>query len=185
MHMNELTEKSSTRNMKKDLRQIVAAGRRHSYQLLFLFAAIVFALLPAVALASTGQAGRAYTFKTLNNNADPTFNQLLGINNHGVIAGYFGSGATGHPNKGYTLSPPYGQGNYKNENFPGSVQTQVFGINNNPSATTVGFWVDANGNNFGFAKQGATFTNVAAPTASPTTSTAVGRRAGSFCRQST
>jgi hypothetical protein len=161
MHMDELTEKSSTRNMKKDLRQIVAAGRRHSYQLLFLFAAIVFALLPAVALASTGQAGRAYTFKTLNDNADPTFNQLLGINNHGVIAGYFGSGATGHPNKGYTLSPPYGQGNYKNENFPGSVQTQVTAINN--LRYTAGFWVDGSGNNFGFIEWNGIFTSYKNP----------------------
>src|SRR5579885_3695116 len=44
------------------------------------------------------------TFQTLDNAADPTFNQLLGINNTGVIAGYFGSGAAGHPNKGYLLS---------------------------------------------------------------------------------
>src|SRR5207302_11059160 len=102
MHKDGLTEKSSTRDTKKDLRQSLAAGRRLSYRLICLFAAIVFALLPTVALASSGQAGRSYTFKTLNDNADPTFNQLLGINTHGVIAGYFGSGATGHPNKGYT-----------------------------------------------------------------------------------
>ena len=47
---------------------------------------------------------------------------------HNVIAGYFGSGAAGHPNKGYLLNPPYGQGNYVNENFPGSAQTQVTGL---------------------------------------------------------
>src|SRR5215469_7949594 len=58
----------------------------------------------------------AYTFTTLDNQADPTFNQLLGINSHNVIAGYFGSGGIGHPNKGYLLKPPYGQGNYVNEN---------------------------------------------------------------------
>lgn len=70
--------------------------------------------------------------------ADPTFKQLLGINNDGVIAGYFGSGmpAGTHPNKGYTLDLPYGQGNYVNENFPGSRQTQVTGIND--KGTTVG-----------------------------------------------
>jgi hypothetical protein len=89
-----------------------------------------------------------YNFTTLDDQADPTFNQLLGINNDGVIAGYFGSGADGHPNKGYTLSRPYGQGNYKNENFPGSVQTQVTAINQH--GQTAGFWVDGNGNNFGF-----------------------------------
>jgi probable HAF family extracellular repeat protein len=102
-------------------------------------------------------------FTTLNDNADPTFNQLLGINNDGKIAGYFGSGtpATVHPNKGYTLNPPYGQGNYVNENFPGSQQTQVTGINNNDR--TVGFWADANGNNFGFVDHDGQFTNVVDP----------------------
>src|SRR5439155_22805882 len=114
MHMDVLTEKSSTSDMKKGHRQ---AGRRISYQLLFLFAAIVLALLPAAALANS-QAATAYTFTTLNDQRDPTFNQLLGINNKGVIAGYFGSGATGHPNKGYILTPPYTQANYHNENFP-------------------------------------------------------------------
>jgi hypothetical protein len=91
---------------------------------------------------------KGYRFTTLNDQADPTFNQLLGINDNGVIAGYFGSGATGHPNKGYTLSRPYGQKNYSNENFPGSVQTQVTAINDH--GQTAGFWVDGNGNNFGF-----------------------------------
>jgi hypothetical protein len=46
-------------------------------------------------------------------------NQLLGINQNGLIAGYFGSGAAGHPDQRYTLDSPYGQGNYVNENFPG------------------------------------------------------------------
>lgn len=91
---------------------------------------------------------KGYNFTTLDDQADPTFNQLLGINNKGIIAGYFGSGADGHPNKGYTLSLPYGQGNYTNENFPKSVQTQVTAINQN--GQTAGFWVDEKGNNFGF-----------------------------------
>jgi probable HAF family extracellular repeat protein len=107
----------------------------------------------------------AFQFTTLNNNADPTFNQLLGINNKGVIAGYFGSGTppTTHPNKGYTLAPPYGQGDYTNENFPGSQQTQVIGIND--PGLTVGFWADANGDNFGFVDHKGTFTDVVDPNA--------------------
>jgi hypothetical protein len=84
----------------------------------------------------------SYRFETLDNQHDVTFNQLLGINNEGVIAGYFGSGAAGHPNKGYQLLPPYGQGNYVNENFTGSVQTQVTGLNNR--GVTVGFWSNTN-----------------------------------------
>ena len=82
--------------------------------------------LAAPAGASVARPARAtiaaspvpYSFTTLNNQADPTFNQLLGINSSGVISGYFGAGTPGHPNKGYLLEPPYGQANYVNENFP-------------------------------------------------------------------
>jgi len=88
---------------------------------------------------------------------------LLGINNAGTIGGYFGAGTTTHPNKGYTLVPPCAQANYTNENFPGSVQTQAVGINNGSPPVTVGFWVDANGSNFGFVNQNGSFTNVNNP----------------------
>ena len=111
--------------------------------------------------ASHTQTASSYTFTTLDNNADPTFNQLLGINDHGKIAGYFGSGEPGHPNQGYTLKSPYGQSNYTNENFPGSVQTQVTAINN--SGDTAGFWVDGNGNNFGFIEWNGVFTSYKDP----------------------
>ena len=84
-----------------------------------------------------------YTFTTLDNQGDPTFNQLLGINSHNEISGYFGSGQPGHPNKGYTSVPPYGQQSYAHENFPGSAQTQVTGLNN--KGDTVGFWVNGDG----------------------------------------
>lgn len=130
---------------------------------------LVTAAAAAIAAGASGTAARAapsYTFQTLNNNNDVTFNQLLGINTSGMIAGYFGSGAAGHPNKGYTLVPPYSQGNYTNENFPGSVQTQVTGLNN--GGTTVGFWSNSNNGvgmdaNFGFTDLGGTFTNVNDP----------------------
>jgi hypothetical protein len=106
------------------------------------------ALLPASAATVTAMAHRnaavsgKYVFATHNNNSDPTFNQLLGINDSDEIAGYFGSGAKGHPNKGYTVVPPYNQASYTAENFPGSVQTQVTGLNN--SGTTVGFFSHQN-----------------------------------------
>ena len=44
--------------------------------------------------------GVSFTFQDIINTNDPTFNQELGINNQGVIAGYFGTGTAGHPNKG-------------------------------------------------------------------------------------
>ncbi len=87
-------------------------------------------ILGASALAETRISPVSYGFRTLDNQADPTFNQLLGINNAGMIAGYFGSGAAGHPNQGYRLLPPTGTAATPSENFPGSVQTQVTGLNN-------------------------------------------------------
>jgi hypothetical protein len=132
-------------------------------------------LLAAAALAVPASAAQAhhtrdhgqqpvtYSFETLNDQADPTFNQLLGIDNAGVISGYFGSGtpAAAHPNQGYTLDPPYGQGNYVNENVPGSVQTQVTGLNNR--GETVGFWADPNGDNYGFVEHHGRFEQVFDP----------------------
>ena len=80
-----------------------------------------------------------YTFQTIDNPADPTFNQLLGINTAGAIAGYFGSGAVGHPNQGYERTVG---GTFVPSNFPGSTQTQTTGINNN--GYTVGFYSPTN-----------------------------------------
>jgi hypothetical protein len=129
---------------------------------------LALAALAAAALALGVQPARAeYAFQNIVNTNDPTFNQELGINNAGTIAGYFGSGAAGHPNKGYTVVPPYSsQGNFTNENFPGSVQTQVTGINDN--GVTVGFWSNSNlgvgmDSNFGFVDQAGVFTNVNNP----------------------
>ncbi len=103
---------------------------------------------PAGATVTPPDGSANFAFQTVDNMKDPTFNQLLGINDSDTIAGYFGSGAAGHPNKGYTLHV-----NYRNENFPGSTQTQVTGLNN--EGVTVGFWSSMNNanqvnDNFGF-----------------------------------
>jgi hypothetical protein len=95
---------------------------------------------------------QTFTFTTLDNPGDPTFNQLLGINDSGVIVGYFGSGALGHPNIGYEIAPPYTK--YTSNMEPGSVQTQATGINN--KGLTTGFWSDTNTGtdaNFAFVRQ--------------------------------
>lgn len=123
--------------------------------------------LPASASGSSTPQSKAenpipsYTFTTLDDQADPTFNQLLGINDNGVISGYFGIGSPGHPNKGYVLNPPYGQGNYVNENFPGSVQTQVTAIDG--TGNTAGFWAGPKNNNFGFVEWNGVFTSYRDP----------------------
>jgi len=116
--------------------------------------ALSLALASTPAQASPSAAANVhYNFTTLNNQNDPTFNQLLGINDAGTIAGYFGIGTKGHPNKGYLLLPPYRQVDYRNQNFPGSKQTQVTGLNN--AGIDVGFYstmnrADLANNNFGY-----------------------------------
>jgi hypothetical protein len=122
---------------------------------------IVSATLPAHA-----QGTPSYTYTTLDNSNDLTFNQLLGINGSGVIAGYFGSGMAGHPNKGYELLPGYGQRDYLVENFPGSTQTQVTGLND--GSTQVGFQSPTNTGtdaNYGWysPNDGHSFTQVDVP----------------------
>jgi probable HAF family extracellular repeat protein len=91
-----------------------------------------------------------YPFIKIDSPTDPTFNQLLAINDSGVIAGYYGAGTspTLPPNRGYTVSPGYGPGSFHSENYPLDVQTQVTGINN--AGLTVGFEIDAGGDSYGF-----------------------------------
>jgi hypothetical protein len=162
MHSNAVASDRSSRGS-------VKRRDRNSHRWRRLVLSVAASALAAGALAAPALAASAlpdisgnYTFQTINNNKDLTFNQLLGINNSGLIAGYFGSGATGHPNKGYTVSPGYGQGNFKSENFPGSAQTQVTGLND--GGITVGFWVDAKGANNGFYNRHGHFHAVTFPT---------------------
>ena len=110
--------------------------------------------------------GHHWVFNKIDNQNDPTFNQLLGVNDRGQIAGYFGSGAAGHPNKGYLLVRH--DSLFVNENVPTAVQTQVVGLNN--TGVTVGFWSSQNtanetNNNFGFYTWRGQFHNVNFPTA--------------------
>jgi hypothetical protein len=126
---------------------------------------IAATVLAGVANAATGG---GYQYVTLGSHHDRTFNQLLGINNEGKIAAYFGSGNAGHPNKGFTMVAPYQQNDISGENFPGSRQTQVTGLNDH--GVTVGFFSTMNGatpaddNNFGFVDMGGRFTRVDFPT---------------------
>jgi hypothetical protein len=135
------------------------SGRRLGVTL----AAVGVLAASAVAFAGVAKAS-GYNFQTLNNNSDTTFNQLLGINDDDVIAGYFGSGAADHPNKGYELWTP---NTYRGENYPGSVQTQVTGLND--EGETVGFFstqntTSMNNNNFGFWESGGHYHKVTFPT---------------------
>lgn len=100
----------------------------------------------------------AYNFTAVADPGDPAFTQLLGINNSQTIAGYFGDGSI-VPNNGFRLALP---NTFTPENFPGSVQTQVVGINS--AGDTVGFFIDAAGVTHGFSRSSAgVFTTEDAP----------------------
>jgi hypothetical protein len=123
----------------------------------------------AVPAAVAGpKAPAAYSFRKIDNGGDPSFNQLLGINSSGRIAGYFGSGLHGHPNKGYVVSRPYGPRSFSSVNVPGSSQTQVSGIND--KGVAVGFFSRTNKGNpalnsdIGFYLKGGKFHKVTFPT---------------------
>ena len=100
-------------------------------------------------------ADTTYSFTSVADPADVTFTQLLGVNDAGAIAGYFGSGATGHPNQGFTLALP---STFSAENYPASMQTQVIGIDS--VANTAGFYIDNAGTTHGFADINGSFATV-------------------------
>jgi len=108
-------------------------------------------LMTGTAAAETPDRDNSNALHSISFPTDPRFTQLLGINDHGIIAGYHGDeGTEMTPNKGFTLRIADNQNNFTDENFPGSVQTQVIGINN--ADDTVGFWVDNNNVQHGFIK---------------------------------
>ena len=79
-----------------------------------------------------------YTLQTFNDPVDQpfdgaTFTNLMGINNFGLIAGFYGSGAEGDPNQGFLLTPDHST--FIPEDFPELAQnpivaqTQMTGLN--------------------------------------------------------
>jgi hypothetical protein len=152
---------SITRNARRVVATAVASGA-------LAVGAVALAGPASASTIGAHDTGTSYSFQTLNNAHDLTFNQLLGINDEGVISGYFGSGAAGHPNKGYLLLPR--EGSYINENFPHSKQTQVTGLNN--FGVTVGFFSDTDlgggmDANYGWVNVDGRFREVNFPASSP------------------
>ena len=102
-------------------------------------------------------------FMVIDNPEDPNFNQLLGINDtRREIVGYDGGGGgpPDQPNRGYLV---VATDHFAPENPAGATQTQVFGIDNETIATTVGFFQDGQGNQFGFVNLKGVFTPVTNP----------------------
>ncbi len=108
---------------------------------------LVSAAVATIAVGACGGAAYAvptYTVQDVQFPTDPTFTQLLGINDQSTIVGYHGATV----NKGFTLTLP---NTFADTNFPGSAQTQVTGIGGVPSnSEKVGFYVDTAGTTHGF-----------------------------------
>jgi hypothetical protein len=109
-----------------------------------------------------------YRFQTFDDPADPTFNNLMGINESGLIAGFYGSGDAGHPNQGYLLTQSR---NFIPMDFPPTpqnpaLQTQLTGLNDRN--VQVGYLYNTNNgvpvdNQFGFYVKNGVFTEVNNP----------------------
>jgi probable HAF family extracellular repeat protein len=140
-------------------------------RLLAAAAAAAVIALPTAASAEDHETGDdAPVFLTLDNHGDLNFNQLLGINNKRIIAGYFGDGAV-VPNNGYVLVP---KNHYAPDNFTHlpagdtASQTQAIGINDKSFPDIVGFYTDnATGFTHGFLDSNGVQTAVDDPAGLP------------------
>lgn len=118
-----------------------------------LIAAGISAMALIVSMGQEIQAA-SYTVQNVQFPTDPTFTQLLGVNNAGVIAGFHGATTA----QGFTLTLPNA---FTSQNFSGSVQTMVTGING--AGSTVGIYMDAAGTTHGYTDIGNVFKTVDQP----------------------
>ena len=120
----------------------LAARKGHFVAVILALCAPLFAgcssssVSPALPGASAGPrsvrelSGSTYTFTTIDDPADPTYNVLTGINNLDKLAGYYGDGSTSHPAHGYIVYKPYGSQNFRREDYPTAKDTYITAINN-------------------------------------------------------
>lgn len=116
---------------------------------------IGLAALLSVAAGSVRAA--PFTFTNIIDPLNPAFTQALGINGSNTVVGY---GNASNFN-GFQVTAPFASGNFTRENFPGAAATQVTGIDG--GGDTVGFYVDASGNNHGFTRIGGVFSTADQP----------------------
>jgi hypothetical protein len=126
------------------------------------------AAAPALVRAAATRAvpgASGFTFTTVDDQADPSFNEILGIDDGGRLVGFYGSGSTSDPSEGYIVSPPYQQNNFRKESYPGAVDTELTGIND--KRTVVGFYRDTSNDVLGLIFVGGIWTNVKHPRGMP------------------
>jgi uncharacterized membrane protein len=118
--------------------------------------AVRIVALAVILFASTGTvvAGPVYVVQSVQYPGDPTFTQLLGINNAGTVAGFHGAVTA----QGFTLVLP---GTFTIQNFPASATSMVTAING--AGRTAGIYVDTLGTTHGYTASGGVFSTVDQP----------------------
>lgn len=112
---------------------------------------------PQAPLGLVPAASAGYTFTTVDDQADPTFNEVLGINDRATLTGFYGSGSKSDPSSGYIVVPPYGQNNFRKESYPSAADTELTGLND--KRTFVGFYRDSQNDILGTVLVGGIWTN--------------------------
>lgn len=120
---------------------------------------------PQAPLALVPGASSGYNFTTIDDQADPTFNEILGINDGATLTGFYGSGSKSDPSIGYIVLPPYGQNNFRKESYPSAVDTELTGLND--KRTFVGFYRDSQNDILGTVLVSGIWTNYKHPGGKP------------------
>jgi hypothetical protein len=91
-----------------------------------------------------------FSFKTLNDPASTTFNVVMGIDQLGQIVGYYGSGKTSNPSRGYSSLEPYTK--FHELNYPSAINTVPAGLSD--TRIEAGYFLDSSkgGHTWGFMK---------------------------------
>ncbi len=100
----------------------------------------------------SAHAASGYFFTTLDDQADPTFNQLLGLNDKGIAVGFY-TDANG-VNHAYKLNQKTGK--FTELTVPNATSAIATGINNNGDIS--GFLMASNGDTVAFLLKGSTYT---------------------------
>jgi hypothetical protein len=113
------------------------------------------AALLMVLIVSIGTAlAVSYAIQNVQFPTDPTYTQLLGIDNTGTVVGFHGAVTA----QAFTLTLP---NLYTNQNFPGSAQSKAAAING--ASSVAGSYVDVGGTTHGYVNIGGTFSTVDQP----------------------
>src|SRR5271165_3073324 len=80
-----------------------------------------------------------FSYSTLNDPASTTFNRAMGLDELAQVVGYYGSGTSSDPSRGYTSLVPYTK--FHEINYPSAINTIPTSLND--VRTLAGYFLDA------------------------------------------